>query len=395
MKPRVLLALLLVAPIRAAGEQPSVDRLASDLKFPTNIAFAPDGRLFFTEKNTGRVRIIEDERLVPDPFVTLPVARAGFETGLLGIALDPSFPSEPWVYVYYTAAERNLLVRVRAEGNHGTQVQTVLEGLPVTRYHDGGEMTFGPDGKLYVAVGESHRPELAQDPDSIGGKVLRLNPDGTVPPDNPFGPRSPVYSMGHRNSFGLCFDPETGNLWQTENGPREQDEVNLIEPGGNYGWPDALGTDGPPRFIDPVLAFPEVIVPTGCAFYTAPHLGPRAEGALLFGDYAHGTLHLATLSLGRRTVRSERAFLTGLPPIIDVQMGPDGRLYVATSESILRLPRRVPRSPPPSPSRIGGALPTAPLADERSSLLLWIVAGAAGAAVGAGLLVRLRGRPSP
>ncbi|MGH2738684.1 MAG: PQQ-dependent sugar dehydrogenase, partial [Actinomycetota bacterium] len=354
---------------------------ASDLEFPTNLAFAPDERIFFTEKNTGRVRIIEDGRLLSTPFVTVSLRKQRwYETGLLGLALHPSFPSEPWVYLYYSSPDRNLLVRVRAEGNEGTDVETILRGLPVSQFHVGGDMAFGPDGLLYVAVGDSTERGLAQDPGSIGGKILRLRPDGSLPPDNPIGPDSPVYSMGHRNSFGLCFDPETGNLWETENGPTAHDEVNLIEAGGNYGWPIVLGPGGEPPFIDPVLDFPGIIIPTGCAFYGAPSLGRRSEGALFFGTL-RGILHRAMLSPDRRGVRANHRFLTGLPGITDVQMGPDGRLYLATVESILRLPRKVPKQPPQAPSA-DEHQSTPPMASGATRSgerfpVSWIVGGAA------------------
>jgi glucose/arabinose dehydrogenase len=382
----LLIPLTFASTTRGIVERPPLQTFASGLEFPTNLAFAPDGRIFFTEKNTGRVRIIEDGRLVPTPFVTVALRKQRwYETGLLGLALHPHFPIEPWVYLYYSSPNRNLLIRVRADGNVGTEEETILRGLPVSQYHVGGDMAFGPDGKLYLAVGEASARGLAQDPGSIGGKILRLSPDGGVPPDNPAGPDSPVYSMGHRNSFGLCFDPETGDLWETENGPAAHDELNLIEAGGNYGWPIVLGRGGEPQFIDPLLDFPRVIIPTGCAFYGAPFLGRRSEGALFFGTI-RGILHRATLSSDRQGIRADHEFLTGLPGITDVQMGLDGRLYLATVDSILRLPRKLPEHPPPTaspvveehrstPPRAGGA----PGAGQRFPVP-WILGGAAGIA---------------
>jgi glucose/arabinose dehydrogenase len=204
--------------------------VATGLAFPTNLAFAPDGRVFFTEKDTGNVRILQGDRVLPEPFAALPVDGVG-EKGLLGIALDPGFPDEPWVYIYYSDSTdgRNRLVRIRADANHGTERRTLLDLLPtVNGYHNGGDLAFGPDGKLYVVTGEAHEAERAQDPSDLGGKVLRMNADGSVPHDNPFGAGNPVYAIGIRNSFGLCFDPGSGLLWETENGPSSDDEVNLI-----------------------------------------------------------------------------------------------------------------------------------------------------------------------
>lgn len=350
------------------------------------MAFAPDGRLFFTEKNTGRVRIVEDGRLRKEPFARVPVTDEA-ESGLLGIALS-GFPDDPFVYLYYSSREtgHNELVRVRAEGNRGTEVQPLRQLLPVSPYHDGGDMVFGPDGKLYVVVGEAHEPERAQDRDDPGGKVLRLELDGSIPDDNPLGPESPAFSMGHRNSFGLCVDPLSGAIWETENGPQSNDEVNLILPGANYGWPEVLGTAGDERFVDPAIDFPRIIVPTGCAFYPHPHLGSGSEGALFFGDF-NGTLHRALISHQRTRVVRHRPYLEGLGGITDVAVGPDERLYVATTDRILRLPADVPEpaptTPAPGPTATATTIPPAPPPEEPGGLPWgWVVGGAAAVAAG-------------
>lgn len=397
----VMLSLLLVpAPGRA---DPLVRPVATGLAFPTNMAFAPDGRLFFNEKDTGRVRIIEGGRLLSEPFATLPVALVANETGLLGLALDPRFPSEPWVYVYYSdfTDGLNRLVRMRADGNVGTEHEALLDALPtVNGYHNGGDMTFGPDGKLYLVTGEAHQPARAQDVEDLGGKVLRLNPDGSIPDDNPFGPANPVFALGIRNSFGLCFNPANGDLWETENGPATDDEVNLIRAGGNYGWPIRLGPGGQAGFTDPVLVFPQVIVPTGCAFYTGtvdPLLPPRSDrpgSTIYFGD-ASGNLHRATLRPPDFTSAHGTGVVATFDGIVtDLQVGPDGYLYVATSESILRIGDRAgeptttttpaatlpPPAAPPAPSGVSG---------------WWIAFGVVGTvALGTLLALRLRKRGS-
>jgi glucose/arabinose dehydrogenase len=319
-----------------------------DLEFPSNMAFAPDGRLFFNEKDTGNIRIVRDGEVLPDPFFHVDV-NGGGESGLLGLALDPHFDADPWVYVYFTSATdgRNHLQRIRADGDHGTTVEHLITLLQASGIHNGGDITFGPDGKLYVVTGETGDSELSQNLDSLGGKVLRLNPDGSIPDDNPFGD-SPVYSLGHRNSFGLCFNPANGDLWETENGPDQFDEINRIEAGQNYGWPEALGPEGAPKFEEPVLAFRAVIVVTGCAF---------AGNVLFFGDF-HQDLHVATLEQPQQhNVTSERTVAHLPAGITDLEVGPDGLLYVATGVDIERAaigsipaPSVSPQSPVPTPT---------------------------------------------
>ena len=232
-------------------------------------------------------------------------------------------------------------MRLRGSGD-AAERQPLLDALTTEHgYHNGGDIVFGPDGTLFVAVGEVHEPERAQDPDDIGGKILRLDRDGSIPEDNPMGPANPAYSMGHRNSFGLCVDPSTGDLWETENGPGTDDEVNLIEPGGNYGWPDQLGPGGAPSFVDPVLDFPEVIVPTGCAVW---------RGDLYFGAY--GTDRLYRLRLPAST-DARAAVVDDLGEgVTDLAVGPDGDLYVSTTDTIWRYAAT--GSPEPSSSATPG-----------------------------------------
>jgi glucose/arabinose dehydrogenase len=325
-----LAALLLLGatttPAGAAATRPTFRAVVAHAAFPTNLAFAPDGRAFFTEKQTGKIRVIDPNgSVLSTPFATLPVDGAA-EMGLLGLALHPDFTKEPWVYAYYSDARdgHNHLVRIRAEGNTGGAPQNLLTLMPtVTGYHNGGDLAFGADGTLFVAVGEGHVADRAQDPSSLGGKILRLNDDGSVPADNPLGADSPVYAMGIRNSFGLCVARD-GTLWETENGPDAWDELNRIEPGANYGWPDHLGPGVADGFTPPVFAWHDVIVPTGCAV--------DRTGSIYVGDF-HGDLHLLSFPTpgGTPTDTIVASFNAG---ITDVELSPNGRLYVVTSDGI-------------------------------------------------------------
>ena len=310
----------------AVAEEPAEPWL-TDLAFPTNMAWAPDGRLFFTEKETGDVRIVSPEgELLDRPFAHLDV-QGDSERGLLGIALHPDFASEPWVYVYFTdrASQRNHLVRLMADGDTSSRLEVLIDDLPqAPGYHNGGDLLFAPDGLLYVAVGESHEPDRAQDPGDLGGKILRLEPDGSVPPDNPF--HGPVFSLGHRNSFGLCASPH-GVVYETENGPDVDDEINVLQPGGNYGWPDTTGNRGDDYdpYIGPILVFPQPIAITGCAVW---------QGDLVFGSY--GESFVRRYVPGSEGAASE--IMAEVPGgITDVTVGPDGLLYVATTDAIWRV----------------------------------------------------------
>ncbi len=326
---------------------PAPVEVLGGLSFPVNMAFAPDGRLFFAEKDTGDIRVVQDGRLLPHPFAHLDVVSSS-EQGLLGLALDRDFATTRWVYVYYSDPQTrtNRPIRIRRSGD-AIEDQPLLDLLTTENgYHNGGDLVFGTDGTLFVSVGEVHESERAQDPNDLGGKIVRLDPDGSIPPDNPFGPTNPAYSMGHRNSFGLCVDPRSGQLWETENGPGSDDEVNRIEPGGNYGWPGQLGPGGAAPLIDPVVDFPEVIVPTGCAVW---------RGSLYFGAYGTGLVYRIR---DPSSPSPEAVVVDDLGSgVTDLEVGPDDALYASTVDAIWRL--SAPGSPTlaPSPTPAGGTAP--------------------------------------
>jgi glucose/arabinose dehydrogenase len=325
-----------------------VEVVAGGLEAPWDLAWTPDGRLFVTER-PGRVRVIAGGALAPAPWITFDVARTG-EAGLMGMAVDPDFASSPWLYFALTVRDaggdlENRVVRVREENGRAGRVEVVIDHLPGGRVHDGCQLAFGPDGKLYIATGETWAREIAQDPTNLGGKILRLDADGSIPADNPFGPESPVWSLGHRNPQGLAFDPATGRLWATEHGPsgewwgvRGHDELNLIAAGKNYGWPIAVGAPGLAGYVDPVLVFPKRHLPPAGIVVCSGRAVPAWSGDLFFASLRGETLVRVVLDRETRTrpVRVERLFETDFGDglygrLRAVGEGPDGALYFGTS----------------------------------------------------------------
>jgi glucose/arabinose dehydrogenase len=337
----VLAQLLMPRPaVAQEGFEPAVE----GFDFAVNVAFAPDGTIFVADKDVGEIRVVRDGEILDEPFASVETSAPVNEMGLLGVAVHPDFPTEPWVYAYYSdaAVGRNRLVRFRADGDVAGEREDLLDLLPTTfGWHNGGDLSFGSDGMLYVSVGDGHDADLAQDLDELGGRILRLNPDGLVPPDNPFGPDNPTFAHGIRNSFGICFDPDSGNLWETENGPDRDDEVNLVEPGANLGWPTQLGPGGEPEFVDPVLTFSDQIVVTGCAV---------ADGDLYFGEGYDGNLH--RMPLPGPDERTLGRFEGG---ITDVAVAPDGALWVVTPTVLYRRAPAAQTTSPTSPTETGTA----------------------------------------
>jgi len=329
------------------------------LAWPIALAFASDGRIFFAERNTGNIRIIEGGALLPTSFYTLTNTATTGERGLLGLALDPGFPSAPYVYAYQTYNDvangtiYNRIVRISANGNVGTFDRVILSMPPLSAAtnHNGGVIAFGPDGKLWALVGENANPSHSQDPTSLLGKVLRMNSDGSAASDNPFygNPswENRVYTYGHRNMFGIAWHPVTGRAYITENGPTCNDEVNRLAAGSNYGWgPTATcGTPPPPPTNtnrdgpNPVLPldwWTPPIAPTNAAFYTGSLL-PGSQDHLMFGAYNDARLRELTLSTDGTSVSNETVLLTAQSGILDVEMGRDGFLWVTTATAIYRL----------------------------------------------------------
>ncbi|RKN86959.1 PQQ-dependent sugar dehydrogenase [Paenibacillus ginsengarvi] len=315
--------------------------VAEKLNVPWDLAFAPDGRLLFTER-PGTIRVIAGGKLLPDPMFTLapPFVSKG-ESGLLGLALDPLFAENGYLYTYHTyesdGAMKNRLLRLSVKGNKAELDRVLLSELPGQQTHDGGRIRFGPDGNLYVTVGDAQQRELSQSKDSMAGKILRIRSDGSIPADNP-DPRSPVYSMGHRNPQGLAWQPGTGKLFSSEHGQTAKDEINVIEKGGNYGWPliegDLTEAKQPqPAGIvlrKPLLHSGETTwAPSGMTFVTQ---GPWKGKLLVAG--LRGTQVLKLTLTGGADVRidaMEALWKGEFGRIRHVAEGPDGSLYVLTN----------------------------------------------------------------
>ncbi len=313
-----------------------VTTYVSGLDVPWEMAFAPDGRIFVTER-PGRIRVIQNGQLQAEPWMTLDVAAVG-EGGLLGLALDPSFAENHYIYATYTYRNatgdlRNRLVRLRQETTTGKGVldKVLLNDVGAGSIHDGGRVRFGPDGKLYWTIGDAGNASSAQDVSSRNGKVLRLNPDGSIPGDNPF-PGSPVYSYGHRNPEGLAWQPGTGRLYETEHGSSATDEVNYVDAGKNYGWPDVRGDQSQPGMVSPIVhSGSETWAPSGAAFVSG---GPW-DGSFLFAGLRGETLYRLVLDQAdpRRVVSFEKYLSGQYGRLRDVVQGPDGALYVLTNNT--------------------------------------------------------------
>jgi aldose sugar dehydrogenase len=314
----------------------------SGLNFPVDMAWVPGTRtIFFTEKNTGKVRVMRGRRLLRRACVNLDVRSAG-EQGALGIVLHPRFKRNHHLYVYYTNASprQNRVTRFTVRNNRCRSRRNILRGIPASSgYHNGGQLEF-VGGKLFVSTGEDHRAAEAQDRTNRLGKILRVNPNGSIPSNNPFG--NAVWSYGHRNPFGLARRPGTRRLYESENGPGCDDELNRISRGRNFGWGAGSAATCPTTAVGPnpkrpMKRWDPVIVPTDLWWYRGRM---RAlSGSLYMGDF-HGRLHRFLLNRKGTDVRRDRIIFSG-NSIVDVSKGPRGWLYFMTPSSIRRI---VPRS---------------------------------------------------
>lgn len=300
--------------------------VTTELEVPWGIDFLPNGDALVTERDSGRLLRIDDSGKASE--VQVIDSEPAGEGGLLGIAVSPDYATDKLVYAYYSTAEDNRISRFEL----GEEPEPIVTGIETAEIHNGGGLAFGPDGMLYASTGDAGDGERAQDRESLNGKILRMTPEGDAPSDNPFGD-SLVYSRGHRNVEGLAWD-EQGELYATEFGESEFDEVNLIKPGANYGWPMVEGDGGDDGFVDPILTWsPSEASPAGAVIPDE-----EAENA---GSLA-GTILVAALAgerLWQVELSEDGEEVTGRTPLLEGELGrirtavqtPDGEIWLATS----------------------------------------------------------------
>jgi glucose/arabinose dehydrogenase len=300
------------------------EAVATGLEIPWGLSFLPTGEALVGERNTGRIYRIPADGGERTLVGTVPGVVPDGEGGLLGVAVDPLYIHDSFIYAYLTAESDNRIVRFRLTPGRPEvyDLEVVLDGIAKAGNHDGGALAFGPDGMLYAGVGDAGDPSRSQDPGSLNGKILRMDPLGNPPLEDPNpDPDSLVWSMGHRNVQGLAWDSR-GRLWATEFGQDTFDEVNLIEPGGNYGWPEVEGVGNDPAYVDPLVTWStDESSPSGAAI---------ADDVLYVGALRGERLWRVPLADG--TAGEPEALLDGqYGRLRNVQVAPDGSLWITTS----------------------------------------------------------------
>ncbi len=323
----------------------------SGLANPAGFAFLPNGQIIYGERNTGRVMLLNPANGHLSVMFRISKVESNGEQGLLGLAVDPGWPGQPFIYAYATRQQKTLqnqILKVTVANGKAISRQVIWR-LDTTAgtYHDGGHIAFGPGGRLYAVVGEGHDSTNAQDLTNDAGKVLRMNRDGSVPVSNPF-PGSLIYSYGLRNSFGFAFDPRSATLWETENGPNCVDELNVEQSGENHGWgphetcsgsaPNNTNQDGPEPRVLPLRWFTPTIAPTGLAFCQKCGI-PTANGDLFFGAYNTGEIREVKLTADRKDVASMFVALDFPASVLSMQAAPTGGVYFSTADTIYHLVR--------------------------------------------------------
>ena len=318
--------------------------VATDLNVPIGFTFLPNGRIAYLERGTGWLRFLDPHTDEDRRIYQVSNVNSTGERGALGVAIHPAWPDRRVVYVFATrntsGGVRNQVLRIRVEDGVGTRVRTLISaGAGPATNHNGGRIAFGPDGKLYVVIGDNADPANSQDLSSnLRGKILRINPDGSIPASNPFDSR--VWAYGIRNSIGFAFDPQTDRLWEQDNGPECNDEINVIVKGGNHGWgprQDCPNTNnsGPRPRILPKHTFSNTLGLTGVVFCQFCGLGPGYHGDLLVGAVNDDRIRRFNLNDARNDVSLPSVVLAHA--VISMEVGPNNRVYFSDFSGIYRL----------------------------------------------------------
>jgi glucose/arabinose dehydrogenase len=319
-----------------------VETVATGLEVPWAFAWLPNGDMLFTERK-GRVRIIEKGKLRAEPVFTVADVEPTGESGLMDITLHPDFAKNNYVYLAYSYnkdGKQVKVVRYVYKDGKFTEDKTIVDHVPGAPNHSGMRCRFGPDGKLYVTAGDSTDWTLAQKLDSLAGKVLRLNDDGTIPTDNPFlktpGARGEIWTYGNRNPQGIAWQPGTGLAFETEHGPSGfemkgfgGDEVNILEAGKNYGWPEIHHTESREGMVSPMLEYSPACAPASGMFYNGTQF-PGMSGNFFFGCLVGKRIIRVVLD-GRKVVSQENLLEGVMGRIRAMEQGPDGFIYFSTS----------------------------------------------------------------
>lgn len=317
-----------------------VEEVVTGLEVPWGIAFLSDRDMLVTER-AGRVRLVQDGKLRPQPVATINVSNSG-EGGLLGIATHPDVASNRLFYIYYTASRNGSPInrverwRLAQDGLSASRDRIILDNIPVAAYHNGGRIRFGPDGMLYIGTGDARNPDSAQDIKSLAGKILRVTPEGQVPPDNPF-PGSPVYITGIRNTQGFDW-LDAGTLWVTDHGPSGElgrsghDKASVAKAGDNLGWPTTEACESRQGLVTPSLVWRQALPPGGATIYTGNAI-PEWKGSLIVATLRSEHLQRVVFDpQSPQQVQRHEVYLRGEQGRLrEAIMGLDGELYVTTS----------------------------------------------------------------
>lgn len=313
--------------------------LVNNAAFPVAAVTTPTGNIFYAELFTGRIRKLRGTIVDPRPLITLEVAGGGNE-GLLGLALDPEYSTNGYLYTYRTVSRptRNQVLRLKViNDTQVTEQRVILDGIP-SGGHDGGKMVFDATGHLLISTGDGDRPELSPDMNSLGGKILRISRDGVVPVDNPFG-ETTIYARGLRNPFGMARSPFTGTVYISDNGPACDDEVNILSPAADYGWRPGYPCGGSiPPYVAPEVSFTPPISPTGMIVYSGD-LFPELRGQLLMGDFLSGGVTVFGTGGPNGTIDGIAALTNVGESVVGVSQGVNGKILVLTPTRIIELTR--------------------------------------------------------